>query len=807
MFVHQHLANSFQTSLSCCYIAYHNVAPHQLGAHQGPGDAVEADDLAKHTSSHTLLAALWQKVLPLLIAHCQNRGLDPSLSVQAVLEDLGQALVKREPSSADWKELAASACQYGDLVSSGEDTQLSFHGDAQMVLLLHDIRQLHLKDALLQAGTAHHCSTLSRVYGDNYLCDEVQLEDLVGELMVQRTSTGTLQAMLRACSVMGSVQDAQVRAMQALSMLSTTMARSSPAMHPPALPTSDASHTLICLETALCPLLFAATKMVIEATLWATPGLDTRAAHYAIAQSTAQIMHSQLRHWKPKQAPSPPPLPASAVTPDKQHRPPRSKPAPSRLAEMSSACFSDSHKDAGWPPQLAVAEQLLSIARSWLAYQRTVAPVSLDTTSSEPITQSLLASLLLVLRRIGLTSPSSPPAHAHHQSQQALHAAAHNLLPELCQMAASLGCHAGLAASLIPLMMRSCHLSPSGSMPVISRHLHLVQAMYHAFHVRSVALREHHSQARQPPGASEATPGAMAESFVSANADLEGTLEGSLLAMALHPAQDAPGAQMLLDEGVADFLPALAKWLLSPDGADLMAAAVIIEQGTAHKYGAVSGRRACAELAGMYTRHGHHSPAHQQWCALLSLSGALVRSIERIDRLDKGIVTLLVVAQERMLAVLTPPDSAQQLLTLALLQEVEKVLFRASSVPHLKGQWQMATQGPSQGPGPGMGAPLAMRQASCVFLEFATLAVNHHNQPPCCPPISPYERSQVQSWVCCLLYAELGQHQSSVANSRGLVQGRCCGQCPSRAAAAVAGPTWQHRPGTCLCYRLLMPGG
>ncbi|DBA67883.1 TPA: hypothetical protein ACH3X2_014149 [Trebouxia sp. C0005] len=397
----------------------------------------QADNLAKHTLGHTLLAALWQQVSPLLVGH--YRGLDPSLSMQAVLEDLGQALVKREPSSADWKELEASACQYRDLVSSGENAQLSLHGDAQMVLLLHDIRQLHLTDALLQAGTAHHCSTLSRVYGDNYLYDEVQPEDLVGELMVQRTSTGTLQGMLRACSVMGSVQDAQVHALQALSMLSTIMAKSSPAVHPPALPTSDASHTLICLEIALRPLLVAATKMDNEPTPWAASGLATRAAHYAIAQSTAQIMHSQLRHWKPKRAPSQPQLPASAVTPDKQHRPPKPKPAPSRLAQMSSASCTDSHEDDGWPAQLAVAEQLLSIAGSWLAYQRTVAPVFLDTTSSEPITQSLLASLLLVLRRAGLTSPSSPLAYPPHQSQQARCAAAHNLLPELCQMAASLG--------------------------------------------------------------------------------------------------------------------------------------------------------------------------------------------------------------------------------------------------------------------------------------------------------------------------------------------------------------------------------
>ncbi len=195
-------------------------------------------------------------------------------------------------------------------------------------------------------------------------------------------------------------------------------------------------------------------------------------------------------------------------------------------------------------------------------YQRTVAPVSLETMSSEPITQSLLSSLLLVLRRIGLTSPS-PYAPAH---QQAVYAAARSLLPELCQMAASQGCHAGLAASLIPVMMRSCHLSPSGSLPVVSKHLHLVQAMYHAFHVRSVALRENHSQAQQAQGASDATPGAMAENFESANADLEGTLEGSLLALALHLAQSASGAQMLLDQGVADFIPALAKWLLGPAG-------------------------------------------------------------------------------------------------------------------------------------------------------------------------------------------------------------------------------------------------
>ena len=57
--------------------------------------------------------------------------------------------------------------------------------------------------------------------------------------------------------------------------------------------------------------------------------------YHKVDVHTMQIMHSQLRHWKPKQAPSQPQLSASAVTPDKQHRPPKPKPTPSRLSQVS----------------------------------------------------------------------------------------------------------------------------------------------------------------------------------------------------------------------------------------------------------------------------------------------------------------------------------------------------------------------------------------------------------------------------------------------------------------------------------------
>lgn len=50
-------------------------------------------------------------------------------------------------------------------------------------------------------------------------------------------------------------------------------------------------------------------------------------------------------------------------------------------------------------------------------------------------------------------------------------------------------------------------------------------------------------------------------------------------------------------------------------------------------------------------------------------AGALVHSVEQDDRLDSAVVSFLVMAQERIMMVLTPSgDDSPQPLTLALLQ-------------------------------------------------------------------------------------------------------------------------------------------
>lgn len=59
--------------------------------------------------------------------------------------------------------------------------------------------------------------------------------------------------------------------------------------------------------------------------------------------------------------------------------------------------------------------------------------------------------------------------------------------------------------------------------------------------------------------------------------------------------------------------------------------------------------------------------------------GALVHNVEQDDRLDSAVVSLLVVAQERILMTLMPPEAVpQQPLTLALLQARRSTIHSCS---------------------------------------------------------------------------------------------------------------------------------
>lgn len=180
-----------------------------------------------------------------------------------------------------------------------------------------------------------------------------------------------------------------------------------------------------------------------------------------------------------------------------------------------------------------------------------------------------------MLRRI-----KTGTSHARQKTQ--LSQAGQALLPHLCQLVASLGNMASLAAMATSVVLRACHLEPADSVPAVAQHLHIVQALAQAYCRRSVTvlqqqqqLASQHQQPGSPLGTTPQQPDSQQAS--SGNAVLEGpeaTVEGALLMLAVQIAQSAAGAHLLLDQGISDLLPQMAKWLLSPAGGGMPCALV-----------------------------------------------------------------------------------------------------------------------------------------------------------------------------------------------------------------------------------------
>ena len=175
-----------------------------------------------------------------------------------------------------------------------------------------------------------------------------------------------------------------------------------------------------------------------------------------------------------------------------------------------------------------------------------------------------------MLHTVGtVLAPAKASSSMPKATKQGLRCAAQALLPELCRLVEAQGCYASTAASVTTLVLTAGLLLPSDWAPVLARHLQLVTCMAQA--VQSTALAKQHqphsSQQQQLGHSRAARSGTTDQASVlqPAGGEIEGSSEGALLALALHLAQTPQGAHMLLEQGVAGFIPALAKWLLSPD--------------------------------------------------------------------------------------------------------------------------------------------------------------------------------------------------------------------------------------------------
>ena len=207
--------------------------------------------------------------------------------------------------------------------------------------------------------------------------------------------------------------------------------------------------------------------------------------------------------------------------------------------------------------------------RSWLKYQESpiAGAQAQNPATVQAITQCLLTALVLGLRHIRSETSCIKQKPQLIQAGQAL-------LPRLCQLVASLGNMASLAAMATSVVLRACHLEPVDWVPTVAQHLHIVQALAQAYHRQSITVvlqqqlsSQQHLQPELASGSISQQPNSQQLSSSDAGlGETEETVEGALLLLAVHVAQSTAGAHLLLDQGVSDLLPQLAKWLLSPDG-------------------------------------------------------------------------------------------------------------------------------------------------------------------------------------------------------------------------------------------------
>lgn len=122
-----------------------------------------------------------------------------------------------------------------------------------------------------------------------------------------------------------------------------------------------------------------------------------------------------------------------------------------------------------------------------------------------------------------------------------------------------------MAASGITVLLTTGLLTPIDWAPILSKHLQLVTCMAQAVQATALAKQEEN----QPnPSQQRSGTAQQVETGSAANAGVEGgraVVEGPLLALALQMGQTPLGAQVLLEQGITGFIPALAKWLLSPE--------------------------------------------------------------------------------------------------------------------------------------------------------------------------------------------------------------------------------------------------
>lgn len=183
-----------------------------------------------------------------------------------------------------------------------------------------------------------------------------------------------------------------------------------------------------------------------------------------------------------------------------------------------------------------------------------------------------------------------------------------------------------------------------------------------------------------------------------------------IVLLSMQVANVPEGAALLAEQGLLARLPAMARWTLDPGAGDLM-------RGSAD---------GATDYSNAYLLDGSVNPVHKLWCAVLALTSIMSTTLQGHQRVEEAALQLAVLAQDRLLIAINPPDATPvQPLTLAMCQETKCALFFIHSLAPSIGRWMVAVPE----------GILAMRQATAALLNFLSLP-----NPAFCTPVSGAEK-------------------------------------------------------------------
>ncbi|PRW56624.1 Nucleoporin NUP188 like isoform B [Chlorella sorokiniana] len=654
--------------------------------------------------------ALWRSM-------AEGAGLAPQLAAAA------QPLLRQFGSQAEAARMLAD--QAPQIAARNFGSQHSMVGIAQLVMRQAEVPERVASDAEFGRTFVYDSQLFGRRLGSVLL---QQLDQLRG-----------LSGWLEAASVGASLEDARLAAITALKALLTTAHKqwaagggeggaSAATVAGGSITTAVVQAALAVVADALADVANCAKERAgnaVQAAAAEAAAVDPAGAHLSNLAEAAYCLLLLVQRW----------------------------------GGSGAAAVSAAEEDAA----AALCAGLLQATGDWFEALESTDLASFSTSpdaqpAAASIAHSLLAAALVLLPAAPATTDIAAPLS---QAQLRLQAVATQLLPLLLA-----ACHrqppqlvliVSLATALID------RLVPAAAwLPLVRSHLHfgnLLQSMLVSLHSaaqqaaaarREAAAQQHHHAHHHaaPAGGAPALP-APQQAQQEAQQEAAGLLsplaaasvEEAVLLLALQLAQTRSGAELLVEQGAVAHALALGKWLLVPEGGDLMGETPAQRHASAGPPGSAAaagtspapGGTGVVDYSNAYRQDGSPNPAHRLWCCVLSLMAVLLAALPGHATVEQAALQLAVEAEPRLLLATDPPAASQQQpLTLAMAQEAKYALFFLCGLARLSGQWRLML--PDSLP--------AFRRATASFLDFAA---SPGNEPISCAPVSASERAAARS--------------------------------------------------------------